>query len=350
MTKVLLQDVAREANTSVATVSRVLNGRSLDRIPPPTRQRVQATADRLGYTVNHVARAMRTKRTMVIGVSVQDISAVNTAQLVEQIEYQSSEAGFEVLLGIERGRPLVELQRLRDRQVDGLILIRGAHIHDPDRVIDRLATDRFPMVCLGPQPHADVPALDWDRRAAARDAAAALIERGARRFLLIGNEPSGGMDQRRQGLLDAAEAGGVQLHTAYLADFESSQRPRHRPILEPLVELLRTHRPDAVFTQSEAHAWPTLAAAKRLELAVPGDLKLAALTCADHAMWHDPPLTDLRIDYRRLAELALQRLRTIIAAGGPDEAPDTHRVQATVAWRTSTAASSEPDADPEPGD
>lgn len=335
MSRIVLQDVAREVGTSVATVSRVLNGRGLDRISPATQTRVRETAERLGYAVDHAARAMRTGRTMVIGVSVQELTSPHAARLVEEVERQCSETGFEVLLGLERGRPLEELKRLCDRQVDGLIMVRGAEVHDPNGVLDGLVGRHDPLVCLGPRPHPGVAAVDWDRRAAARALAGPVVEGGARRLLLVGDAPSPGMGEREAGLREAAPGGTVE--TIYLAaSGGGGDRDGSQPVHDFLVEQLEAKGPDAVFVQSTHHVWPVAAAASRLGRTIPDALRLAALSSTVRPEWCDPPLTDLTVDEGQMVRGALSALKQAIAGeAGPKPIP-VQRVPARVNWRSST--------------
>jgi DNA-binding LacI/PurR family transcriptional regulator len=85
--QVLLRDVARHAGVSPATVSRIFNGNP--RVDPTLRERVQASADALGYRPNRLARSMRRQRADAIGVVVSDIENPHFGTMINVIEHEA---------------------------------------------------------------------------------------------------------------------------------------------------------------------------------------------------------------------------------------------------------------------
>src|SRR4051794_27687209 len=81
---ITIYDVAREANVSMATVSRVVNGNP--NVKPATRKKVMEVIDRLGYRPNAVARGLASKKTTTVGVIIPDISSIFFAELARGIE------------------------------------------------------------------------------------------------------------------------------------------------------------------------------------------------------------------------------------------------------------------------
>src|SRR5699024_11887702 len=77
-------DVAREANVSMATVSRVVNGNP--NVKPATRKKVLVAIERLGYRPNAVARGLASKKTTTVGAIIPDISSIFFAELERGIE------------------------------------------------------------------------------------------------------------------------------------------------------------------------------------------------------------------------------------------------------------------------
>lgn len=74
MNNITIYDVAREANVSMATVSRVVNGNP--NVKPATRKKVSDVIERLGYRPNAVARGLASKKTTTVGVIIPDISSI----------------------------------------------------------------------------------------------------------------------------------------------------------------------------------------------------------------------------------------------------------------------------------
>src|SRR3954467_13872204 len=95
-----IQDVARDAGVSTATVSRVLS--APERVAEPTRVRVMAAVARLDYAPNVAAKTLRTLKTGKILVTVPDISNPFFSQVIRGVEEAASAAGYSVLLGDTR--------------------------------------------------------------------------------------------------------------------------------------------------------------------------------------------------------------------------------------------------------
>src|SRR5882757_8802005 len=141
------RDVARLAGTSEALVSYVLNG-GPRRVAPPTRERILAAIDQLGYRPNAVARSLKTSRTMTIGLVVPDNSNPFFAELARVIEDVGFASGYTMLLGNAMGddaREAAYIRTLLDRQVDGLIVVPA---HGPRSWITELSDQAVPRLVL----------------------------------------------------------------------------------------------------------------------------------------------------------------------------------------------------------
>lgn len=93
---VTIYDVAREANVSMATVSRVVNGNP--NVKPTTRKKVLATIEQLGYRPNAVARGLASKKTTTVGVIIPDISSMFISELARGIEDIATMYKYNVIL------------------------------------------------------------------------------------------------------------------------------------------------------------------------------------------------------------------------------------------------------------
>ena len=121
---VTIYDVAREANVSMATVSRVVNGNQ--NVKPATRKKVLDSIERLGYRPNAVARGFASKKTTTIGVIVPDISKSFYAELSRGIADVATMYEYNIILSNSDERTDREVELLEDhlgKQVDGLIFM-----------------------------------------------------------------------------------------------------------------------------------------------------------------------------------------------------------------------------------
>ena len=93
---ITIYDVAREANVSMATVSRVVNGNP--NVKPTTRKKVLEVIERLGYRPNAVARGLASKKTTTVGVIMPDISNVFYSELARGIEDIATMYKYNIIL------------------------------------------------------------------------------------------------------------------------------------------------------------------------------------------------------------------------------------------------------------
>jgi LacI family transcriptional regulator len=118
-----LIDVADASDTSIKTVSRVLNNDP--RVSEETRNRVQKKIDELGYQVDLIARSLRTGVDNVIGVIIQKVGDPFFAEVVEEIEIEANRRGIGVIVGSTHGdlnRENELVQGFKQRRVAGMII------------------------------------------------------------------------------------------------------------------------------------------------------------------------------------------------------------------------------------
>jgi len=126
--RVTINDVARRCRVTPSTVSRVLNQYTKNfSVAPNVRRRILRAVEELGYRGDPLARAMRSRQTLMIGVHVPHID-VSTAASVEAVQYLCVKRGYEILLAVHRRPEEVDaaFQRHLDRKVDGLLLVSPA--------------------------------------------------------------------------------------------------------------------------------------------------------------------------------------------------------------------------------
>ncbi|TGB04034.1 catabolite control protein A [Halobacillus salinus] len=123
---VTIYDVAREANVSMATVSRVVNGNP--NVKPATRKKVHDAIERLGYRPNAVARGLASKKTTTVGVIIPDISSIFFAELARGIEDIATMYNYNIILSNSdqnKDKEIHLINAMLGKQVDGLVFMGG---------------------------------------------------------------------------------------------------------------------------------------------------------------------------------------------------------------------------------
>ncbi|MGK3954469.1 LacI family DNA-binding transcriptional regulator [Microbacterium sp. I2] len=151
-----LHDVAREAGVSLATASRVLNG-STRKVAESYRERVEAAAEKLGYTANLSAQATARGTSAIVALLVADIADPYFSQLASGVARGADEAGLVVTIAITERDPQREVKlvrALRGQRPRGLILA-ASRTEGPDAVGLQSELDAFSgmggrVVMLGP--------------------------------------------------------------------------------------------------------------------------------------------------------------------------------------------------------
>lgn len=143
-----LRDVAEKANVHTSTASRALNERTQDMINPITVKRVRAAAAALGYQPNSLARGLKTRRTMTVGMVIPDLTNPLFPPIVRGIEDRFRSSDYTLFLANtdqdpERERQIIAV--MQARQVDGIIMATARREHP---VLDELQRDDMPMVLV----------------------------------------------------------------------------------------------------------------------------------------------------------------------------------------------------------
>jgi len=142
-TKPTIKDVAQRAGVSSTTVSYVLNNTRF--VSPETEARVRAAIKDLSYQPDYIARSLRAKRTLTVGMIVSDITNPFYADVVRGAEDFFSDKSYSLILCNTDESPEIELssiQMLRNKNVDGLIIVASGknvdQLYDTNDSVSRL--------------------------------------------------------------------------------------------------------------------------------------------------------------------------------------------------------------------
>jgi LacI family transcriptional regulator len=271
MNNVTIYDVAREANVSMATVSRVVNGNP--NVKPATRKKVSEVIDRLGYRPNAVARGLASKKTTTVGVIIPDISSIFFAELARGIEDIATMYNYNIILSNSDDNPDKELRLLNTmlgKQVDGIVFM-GSNI--TEELVNEFQKSPVPIVLAGSvEDTKQIPSVNINYEEAAFDAATFFTDKGHSRIAFVSGNLSEPINMKKlagykRGLESAGlsydEENVVEGDYTYDSGFESFEK-----------FLGNKEKPTAIIVSSDEMALGIVHAAQDKGYSVPDDFEV----------------------------------------------------------------------------
>jgi DNA-binding LacI/PurR family transcriptional regulator len=331
-TRPTLRSLADELGLSPASVSLVLNRAPAARaIPAATQERIRAAAERFNYRPNTIAKSLRHRRTLTVGVMVPEISEGYSALVMSGIEDALLQAGYLYFVASHRHRPdlVEEYPRLMlDRAVDGLILV------------DTPLRAPLPVPVVSVSGHDDVDGLTnivLDHAQAASHAIVHLKELGHRRIAYIkGQRFSSDTTVRWTTIHEAARTHKLPIDRALVGelDGESPLPDLGYKVTRRLLAV--TPAFTALFAFNDISALGAIRAIRESGLRVPEDVSVIGFDDIASAAYQNPGLTTVR---QPLYEMGQRAADTLVARMERPEEPVTRTIslEPTLIVRGTTA-------------
>lgn len=326
-----IEDVARQAGVSTATVSRVLSGKPY--VSDAVRQRVLEAIQTLSYRPSRVARSLRVQRSSIIGLIISDIQNPFFTSVVRAVEDVAQQRGYSVILcnsDEDVAKELTYIELMLAEQVSGMIVSPTASNNE---VYRRLVARRVPVVAIDRRA-GDVP-MDMvvsDNVHAAHKVVSHLIENGYRRIgAVLGIPDASTGAERYQGYVEALAEHGLPL----LPELVRSGLPRSQNGYELTLDLLKQQAPpDAIFTGNNLLTIGALRAIYELGLRIPDDIAVAGFDELDWMFLVKPALTVVMQPTYAMGQQAAELLLARI--DDPERPPQQIVLQPTIKVRESS--------------
>ncbi|MFF0344776.1 LacI family DNA-binding transcriptional regulator [Kribbella sp. NPDC004875] len=325
---VTLRDIAEQAGVSVSSVSLVLNDRDRGRIRADVAERIRELAAELGYVPNLLARGLKTKQSLTIGLVSDGVASIPFAtEMLAGAQLAAADDGFLLMLIDTVGHPEVEgpaTRALLQRNIEALIVAAEFH-----RDVDvPLVPNSLPAVVLDGRPKDPGSRADWvvpDEVGGARAATERLIAAGHRRvaFCNVADPMFVARVLRRTGYEKAMRAAGLAVDEALIVEAADPSAAAGRSAALKL--LRRPDRPTAVFCFSDQIAMGFYQVAQQLGLEIPRDLSIVGFD--NHQFVAEsmlPGLTTVQLPHRAMGKWAAQQ--AIARSRGATDSAPTHRL------------------------
>ncbi|MFC5651289.1 LacI family DNA-binding transcriptional regulator [Paenibacillus solisilvae] len=177
-------DVAKRANVSVATVSRVLNDSPL--VSPKTKAKVNLAIHEMNYTPNASAKNLRSKKTMTLGVIVSDILNSYYTEIIKGIENIANTLHYKIIIcdaQNQKDKEIEYMSLLMNRTVDGMILVTPQMTN---KELEAYADNGYTLGVVGRYiEHDSIPCTFTDNVKMAKDVVSHLLEQGHRNIAFL---------------------------------------------------------------------------------------------------------------------------------------------------------------------
>lgn len=288
---ITIYDVAREANVSMATVSRVVNGNP--NVKPATRKKVLEVIERLGYRPNAVARGLASKKTTTVGVIIPDISNIFFAELARGIEDIATMYKYNIILSNSdqnKEKELHLLNTMLGKQVDGIVFMSG---NISEEHVAEFERSPVPIVLAGSVESLNkIPSVNINYRQAAFDATTEFIEKGHENIaFVIGplHNPINS-EQKLNGYKDALEKAGLPFNEEYVYEGDYT----YDSGIEAWQKLSTLeNRPTAVYVGSDEMALGVVHGAQDEGLNIPDQVEIITSDNTRLAQMVRPQLTSI---------------------------------------------------------
>jgi len=313
--KTTIKEIAKRADVSVATVSRVLSGQGRKyRISKKTEELVNRLTKELNYEPNILARSLRMKHTFTIGVIVPDISNPFFASIARYVEIESRKAGYSVILCDSQEDTVLEkesLKVLRMRKVDGMII---CPVGKESKNITDISRYNIPVIIVDRYfPSLDLSCVVSDNYHGSMLAVNHLIENGHRKIAFIQGLINTSVNQERlKGYLDAHKKNNISVNESFIVGEDFGEENGY---IGAKILLNGSERPTAILGGSNLISFGALRAISEEHLSIPQDISLIAFDDQPYFDFLRSPITSIRQKKEELGKISIALLLNELKGG-----------------------------------
>ncbi|WP_182201523.1 LacI family DNA-binding transcriptional regulator [Paraliobacillus salinarum] len=317
-----IKDVAKLAEVSVATVSRVMNNNGY--VNQNTRQRVEEAIKQLNYRPNDVARSLFKGKSKMIALFVPDIMNPFFPQLARAVEDTANKYGYLFVLcntDNDNEKEIAYLNALLQKTIDGIILVSNTI------QVDQINDINVPIIALDRKINSNIISVTVNNREGASQAVRYLKETGCKRIAHIaGPKDVSSAKQRLEGYLDE-----VQSEEWFTTDYIRYGNYTVKEAYQATEELLSQHPEiDGIFAANDLMGVSVLKAAKNLGFDIPNQLSVIGYDGMELSDITSPTLTTMAQPIYDIGKRAVEILIEKIENSDKEVESEQYQVQLSV--------------------
>lgn len=310
MKKISIKDIAIKAGVVPSTVSFVINGKDKEmRISQALTDKIKAIIEETGYYPNHTAVSLRTGKTNIIGLIVEDISNVFFSTLAKTIEDEAYKAGYKIVYCSTENNDLkgIELIKMLSRQqVDGFLITPSAGMV---KEIKKLLVQNKPVVLMDRYfPELDIHYTIVDNYAGVKEGMEHLVSKGYKNIAFVTVDIGLiQMQQREMGYRQVLEK--HHLTPAYDSVLKLSYSLKEEESIEKIKTFIKSYpQIDAIFFATNYLGIYGLQGLRQLKLSIPGDVAVICFDDHDIFKFYTPSITVVSQPIKEIAKTAVRLL------------------------------------------
>jgi LacI family transcriptional regulator, repressor for deo operon, udp, cdd, tsx, nupC, and nupG len=300
-----IQQVAKQAGVSVATVSRVLNGQNT--VSAKTKIRVEEAIKKLNYEPSLLGRNLRTSESRLLLILIPTISNPFYLEIIKGIEQVAISQNYNILLCETDSNPQKEniyFDLVRKKMADGIITMDPAVNVE---TLKKLAENYAVIQCSEYEECTGIPYVTIDNEEASYRAVKHLIQIGHHKIALMNaDEKYLFARQRKMGYKRALEENGITLRNEYIISTSNLGFENGQYAMKKILNL--QDRPTAVFAVSDLLAIGALKEINIAGLHVPNDIAVVGFDKIDFSNMTNPTLTTIAQPMRKMGNVAARML------------------------------------------
>ena len=334
MKYVTIKDIARELVVSVSTVSRALNNDAS--IRKETREKIQATAKRMGYVPNPVATNLKFGRTKTIGVIVPEMSTPYAAKVIDGIQDICYHNNYKVIIAsssedAEKERESLDI--MMQFMIDGIIACRCDYNKNTE-LYQKIQEQHIPLVFYDRIPrNIEAPQVIVDDETKAFFLVEHLIRAGRKNIAYIGSnfETVYNSVLRYKGYREALQRYGLEYNPNIVIQTEGL----HYSDGAAAVDKLRHEKTDAIFAFTDTLAIGAMNRLKSIGRSIPKDVAVAGFSGTNLCTIVSPQLTTVEPRQFEMGQKAAELIIKLISNPGSDN-NEKVIIDADIIYREST--------------
>jgi len=303
-----IYDIAREANVSIATVSRVLNDSG--NVRDITRQKVEAVLKKYNYVPSAIARGMMTNSLKTIGIVTIDIRNLYYANVAHSIEQSLSVLGFNTILcntGYDIEQKIKYLRMLVEKKVDSIILV-GSPFKDPnlDEPIEQISRNIPIIIVNGCYEHTNIYSVRCNDSKALEKCVEYLVSKGRKKFLYLYDAETFSGSQKLAGFKNAVSRFNVKSEIHFVSPGLEPAYNKVDGLFNPEFDF------DAVLTSEDLTAIGALKCLTAHKINVPGDVSVMGFNNSVLSICCTPSLSTVDSKMEELGSIAVKVLHKVL--------------------------------------